>query len=199
MRPRHVLTAVAVGLAARAIVRRRRAHRAAAARTDFAADPDDPVQNLDELELQPELLDIDAVPVADVEAAQNLAGIEVHLDDEAEAEAEQASTGLDDAAAREAPDAGDAGAAGRRRDAGDLYGAHTPAAIDREHPDDDRAFDTGQNWLEALETSAIENGPELERELDDIVDDEDILRPPHASDTRDTPVADHGAGGRRGL
>jgi hypothetical protein len=87
----------------------------------------------------------------------------------------------------------------RRRDAGDLYGGHTPAAVDRSHPDDDRAFDEGQNWIEALETSAIENGAEPEIELDEIIDDEDVLSPPHASDTRDTPVADHGAGGSRGL
>ena len=198
MRPRHVLTSVAVGLAARAIVRRRRARRAAAARDDFAADPADPVQSLDEVaELQAELLDIDAVPVADVEAAQNLAGLDVHLDDEADAEAPGA--GDDDTSAREAPDAGDADTAARRRDAGDLYGAHTPRAANRDLPDDDGAFATGQNWVEALETSAIENGAEPERELDDIVDDEDVLRPPHAADTRDTPVADHGAGGNRGL
>jgi hypothetical protein len=195
MRPRHVLTSLAVGLAARAIVRRRRARRVAAARSDFAPDPDDPVQNLDEVpELQAELLDIDAVPVADVEAAQNLAGLDVHLDED---DAEAAGTGLDDAAPRRAPDAGDDDTAGRH-DAGDLYGAHTPRAANRELPDDDGAFDTGQNWVEALATSAIENGAEPERELDDIVDDKDVLRPPHASDTRDTPVADHGAGGDRG-
>src|SRR6185295_17359374 len=87
----------------------------------------------------------------------------------------------------------------RRRDAGDLYGAHTPRAVDRDHPDDDRAFDNGENWVEALAVSAVENGAEPERELDQIVDDDDLLDPPHRSDTRDTPVADHGAGGRRGL
>lgn len=53
--------------------------------------------------------------------------------------------------------------------------------------------------IEALETSAIENGADPDRELDGIVDDEDVLRPPHASTTRDTPIADHGSGGRRGL
>lgn len=35
-------------------------------------------------------------------------------------------------------------------------------------------------------------------ELDGIVDDEDVLRPPHAATTRDTPIADYGSGGRRG-
>jgi hypothetical protein len=85
------------------------------------------------------------------------------------------------------------------RDAGDLYGAHTQVAVDRDHPDDDHANDEGQNWIEALEASAIENGAEPECELDAIVDDEEVLRPPHASHTRDTPVADLGSGGRRGL
>lgn len=67
----------------------------------------------------------------------------------------------------------------------------------RRHPDDDAAVDEGQNWVEALETSAVENGPEPERELDDI--DDDRLTLPHASNTGDRPVADHGAGGTRGL
>lgn len=183
MRPRHVLTSLAVGLAARAIVRRRRAHRAAAARSDFAADPDDPVQNLDEMP-QPFEVDVDAVSQSDAEAAQDLAALEVGIDDDT-GDADAAITAID------VPPR-------RRRDAGDLYGAHTPRAVDRNHPDDDRAFATGENWVEALEVSAIENGAEPEHELDEIVDDEDVLAPPHASDTRDTPVADHGAGGDRG-
>jgi hypothetical protein len=187
MRPRHILTSVAVGLAARAIIRRRRARRAAPL-DPFASDPDDPVQNLDEVpELQASPLDVDAVSQEDAEAAQDLAGLEVGIDETAASDAETA------ALVEEAPPAAHV------RDAGDLYGAHTPPAVDRDHPDDDRAFDEGQNWIEALETSAIENGAEPERELDDIVDDEDVQSPPHASDTRDTPVADHGAGGRSGL
>lgn len=186
MRPRHILTSVAVGLAARAIIRRRRARRAASL-DPFASDPGDPVQNLDEVpELQASPLDIDAVSQDDAEAAQDLAGLEVEIDETADRDA--AATAL----VESPPEP-------RQRDAGDLYGAHTPAAVDRNHPDDDRAFDEGQNWIEALETSAIENGAEPERELVDIVDDEDVQRPPHASDSRDTPVADHGAGGRSGL
>ena len=187
MRPRHILTSVAVGLAARAIIRRRRARRAASL-DPFASDPGDPVQNLDEVpELQASPLDVDAVSQEDAEAAQDLAVLEVEIDETADRDA-AVTTLVDDAPT------------GRRlRDAGDLYGAHTPPAVDRDHPDDDRAFDEGQNWLEALETSAIENGAEPERELTEIVDDEDVQSPPHASDTRDTPVADHGAGGRSGL
>ena len=151
-------------------------------------------------------LDVDAQSQADVDAAQDLAGLESELEaepadeavNEAEADVDDViDLGIDDLAHRDAGVRA-TGATGHR-DAGELYGVHTPAAADREHPDDDRAYAEGQNWLEALETSAIEGGAEPERELTDIIDDEDILRPPHASDARDTPVADHGAGGRRGL
>ena len=62
--------------------------------------------------------------------------------------------------------------------------------------DGDAASDEGQNWLEALETSAAELGPADDGELD--MSDEQS-RPPHTSDTRDTPVADRGAGGPGGL
>jgi hypothetical protein len=83
------------------------------------------------------------------------------------------------------------------RDTGDLYGAHTPRAVDRTHPDDDLAMAEGQNWIEALETDAIEYGAEPERPLD-MSDDRD-LSSRHSTDTRDTPVADRGAGGPGGL
>jgi len=84
----------------------------------------------------------------------------------------------------------------------DVEAAQDLARVDAEidqFPDDDRAFDEGQNWVEALETSAVENGPEPELPLDELVDDEDVYRPPHASDARDLPVADRGSGGVRGL
>jgi hypothetical protein len=217
MRPRTLVMPLAIGLAGYTLLsrRRRRVSRddADAAQADrfarqdsFAGDPGDPVQGFDEAsELRVMPLDIDAQSQVDAEAAQDLAGLESEFDEEPETaiDAENSEAEIVELTDRKSPGGDGAvrsdGAQGRRRDAGDLYGAHTPAASDRDHPDDDRAFDDGQNWLEALETSAIENGPEPERELDDIVDDEDVLRPPHASDTRDTPVADHGAGGRRGL
>ena len=133
-------------------------------------------------------------------AAEDLAILEDSLDEIADrdtaviagAEADETAV-ISDAVAR------DLAEPAHERDAGDLYGAHTPPAQDRDHPDDDRAFDQGENWLEALEASAAENGPEPERALDDVVDDEDVLRPPHSSDHRDRPVADHGSGGRPGL
>ena len=82
-------------------------------------------------------------------------------------------------------------------DIGDLYGIHTPVAEDKTHLDDDTAMNEGQNWLEALQTDSVEGGTEPERELD-MVDDAEVDRPPHSSDTRDTPVADRGSGGPAG-
>jgi hypothetical protein len=82
------------------------------------------------------------------------------------------------------------------RDEGDLYGVHTPIASDRRIPDDDRAFEGGQNWIEALEESAAEGGPLPEHELDVV--DEDDNEHPH-TETKDRPIADLGSGGRGGM
>jgi hypothetical protein len=204
MRPRHVLLPLALALVARTIVRYRRRRRARRASEDLQRlrpDPTDPLQQFDEVpELEVAPLEVDAVSLADALAADDLAVLEDSLDETAdrdtavitEAEADEAAV-ISDAVAR------DLAEPVHERDAGDLYGAHTPPAQDRDHPDDDRAFDQGENWLEALEASAAENGPEPERGLDDVVDDEDVLQPPHPSDTRDRPVADHGSGGRPGM
>jgi hypothetical protein len=234
MRPRILVIALALGLAAYVVARlaRRRARRnaldAEAARAEqfarrggFASDPGDPVQLEGEAEeLAGTPLDVDAQSSADAEAAQDLVGLEAALESEPDvvdvviemgsesrgdpgAEPsdvviiEEAEPGTVDAVIELEEDEIEERHA--RGDDGDLYGAHTPPAADRTHPDNDRSFDEGQNWLEALETSAAESGAEPERELDDIVDDEDVLRPPHPAASRDTPVADHGAGGRRGL
>jgi hypothetical protein len=204
MRPRHVLLPLALALVARTIVRswrRRRAQRPPDRLQQLRPDLTDPLQRFDEspdLEVAP--LDVDAVSAADVAAAEDLAILEDDLDETADRDtAVIARVEADETAVISDAVACDLAEPVHERDAGDLYGAHTPRAQDREHPDDDRAFDTGENWLEALEASAAENGPEPERGLGDIVDDEDVLQPPHASDTRDRPVADHGSGGRAGL
>jgi hypothetical protein len=190
MRARTLIIPLVVGLAARVIIRHQRAQRARRATRDarawaadsFASDPGDPVQGFDEAsDLQVMPLEVDAQSMGDAEAAQDLSVLESEVDQIA----------LDDAQGPAMVEV--------VRDAGELYGVHTPAAADRDHSDDDHAMAEGQNWVEALETSAIENGAEPGRELDDIVDDEDVLRPPHPSDRRDIPVADHGSGGRRGL
>ncbi len=84
------------------------------------------------------------------------------------------------------------------RGAGDLYGGHVTPAVDRELPDDDEAQAEGENWLEHLQASSAELGPEPERVLD-MSDDSDPHAGHHKTETRDTPVADHGAAGPRGL
>jgi hypothetical protein len=209
------LLALAVGVGAFLGYRARRATRGAGARRfdDFAADPADPVQGFeDAMDLAVSPLDVDALSVEDAEAAQDLAALADEIEDDIAAGTidvrgdtplDPALRALDDELALSASTSEDVygreSELVRPGDVGDLYGVHTPVANDRVHPDDDRAFVDGQNWLEALETSAIENGAESERPLDDIVDDEDILRAPHHTSRRDTPVADLGSGGRRGL
>jgi len=187
MRVRTLLKLLALGVLADAVIRYRHGRRTAAPRDDLAPDPRDPVQGFDEApELQATALSVDALSAADVEAAQDLASFEAELDRVVhEDDIEVELVDLEDAA--------------MIHDSGELYGAHTPIAVARRHADDDQAFVEGQSWTEALETSAIENGAEPGRALDEIVDDEDVLRAPHASIRGDMPVADHGSGGRRGV
>ena len=186
-----------IGLAGYAFLRHRRTKRPAQDTTldDFAIDPLDSVQSFEKIsDLDVAELDVDALTTQDIAAAQDLAVLEVESDlEESQTDSEEQLILVgtaDDVIALDAAS---------RRDSGDLYGVHTLPASDREHPDDDRAFEEGQNWLEALETSAIEGGAEPEQELSEIVDDADLFRAPHATSGRDTPVADYGSGGRRGL
>lgn len=186
MRLRTLFKLLALGLSAGAISQLLRGRRTTPT-DDLAPDPSDPVQRFDDAsDMNVDTLAVDAMSTDDIEAAQDLAGLEADLD----------RVVRDDEIAVELVDIDDVAPV---RDGGDLYGAHTPAAVDRVHPDNDQSFVDGQNWIEALETSAIENGAEPEQELSDIVDDEDLLRAPHPSLGRDTPVADFGSGGRRGL
>ena len=146
-------------------------------------DPADPVQGLDEagaMHLQD--LDIDAQVTAEYEIAQDLSSVDY---DEAAVELDTPSlTDLD------------AIQGSITSDDGELYGVYTPRAVDRNLPDGDSSYEAGENWIEALQASAVENGAEPETEID-VVDD--AYDPPHPSDTRDTPVADRGSGGPRGL
>lgn len=82
-------------------------------------------------------------------------------------------------------------------DTGDLYGVHVPPGQVTGHLDSDAAMDSGQTWLEALSTDAIEGGP-LPGHTLEISDDEELDHSPHNSDTKDTPVADRGSGGPAG-
>ena len=151
---------------------------------DLGPDPGDPVQGFDEAGgMHVADLDIDAMDAADAEAAQDLASLESEFDESAVELDTPSQTTID--AQNVSVD-----------DTGELYGVHTPHAANTDLMDDRTAFDEGQNWIEALETSAAEYGAEPEEELD-VVDDMDTA--PHPSDMRDTPVADRGSGGPAGV
>ncbi len=96
---------------------------------------------------------------------------------------------------------------------GELYGAVMPQAVDRDlSAEEDQAYqhaEDGENWIEALSTSATEFGAEPEHVLDmsdeglqdeaeDEELDEDDDRPRHALNA-DEPVADKGSAGTSGL
>ena len=163
---------------------RKRRDVSADAADDLQPDPDDPVQRIAEDSFDTSDLAVDALDVADAEAAQDLATLESELDESALELDTPSETTLD------AIDGSSDG------DTGELYGVHTPQAVDRDLPDDRTAMDEGQNWLEALQESAVEFGADPEQELDPV-DEQD--RPPHPSDRRDLPVADRGSGGPSGV
>lgn len=158
---------------------------------NFYTDASDPLQSIDEVNaLHIEELGFDAMSVADAQANGDINELQASIEEEAEEdEATDDPPGvqtLDDIEAK-------------ARDVGDLYGAHTPRADDRQHLDGDASMDEGQNWIEALEADSVEGGPMAEVGLEDVVDDEEVYAPPHASDTSDTPVADRGSGGPAGI
>jgi hypothetical protein len=143
-------------------------------------DPTDPSQALDESgDFHVEPLAVDAEPSA--EAADEL--------DQAEAESFAEDDTSDEPIAEEP-----------EKDTGELYGVHTAGAEDHERAtaEDRDTFDVGENWLEALETSAAEGGPTAEHEVV-IIDDSDPHEGPPPTDFRDRPKADKGSGGPGGL
>jgi hypothetical protein len=91
----------------------------------------------------------------------------------------------------------------RPKDAGELYGARTPPASDRDlaAPEDHDSFErseSGENWLESLRESATEGGPEPEIEI--VVIDETDPEAPHNPTMRaKKPIADKGSGGIGGM
>ncbi|MBS1118918.1 MAG: hypothetical protein H6Q90_1146 [Deltaproteobacteria bacterium] len=151
----------------------------------FDLDPQDPVQQFEDVQVvHLEDLDVDALSNEDARAAQDLIGVGAEID-EAMLGAGEEELPPELAAIPHA-----------KTGSGDLYGVHLPTAVDRKIPDNDSSFDEGQNWLEALEASATEHGPEPEQELD-IVDEDDLSTP--STDTRDRPIADLGSAGPRGM
>jgi hypothetical protein len=172
------LAGVGAGAAAYLFSKYRSAHPHGGPERTVRANPMIPIEDVDRLSLDE--LGLDAQSAAEVAADLELARVEVAIEEALE---------------EPAGDLADIEAAAH--DVGDLYGVHTPPAADREHPDGDVSFERGENWIEALEASAVENGAEPERELD-VVDDEDLATA-HKTDTRDTPVADRGSGGPAGI
>lgn len=72
-----------------------------------------------------------------------------------------------------------------------------PPATADEPVDEDHAQREGQTWLEAMETTAAENGTDLP--IDQLIEDELKERAPRHHGHSDPPIADRGAGGRRGI
>ena len=147
-------------------------------------DPSDVVQGFDDVQpMHLEELVVDARTTADYEVAHDLASLESTFD--------EGTIQIDGTP--------DVDTLGTPTSAGDgiLYGTQRRAG---EHSLSDGAtsFDQGENWVEALQTSAIEDA-EPELELEAIDDMDDLYDPPHSSDTRDIPVADLGSAGPRGL
>ncbi len=149
---------------------------------DLAFDMGDPVPQFADLQdVHFADLDVDAISNEDAEAAQDLMEVSAELD---------AARFDDDDVPPEMT------IRNARNGSGELYGIHTPTAVDRDLPDGDASYNQGENWLEALEASAAEHGLEPEQELD-IVDDNELAT--HSTDTRDRPIADLGAAGPRGM
>ena len=153
-------------------------------------DPEDPTQLLDEVPAyHVEEFAVEAQPQAesraDLEASQDLDA----LGDEADGGGAETDEVPSDT---------------RPHDVGVLYGVHEVPAVDTSlasGPDHGSFQDEtlGETWLESLEATSAENGPEPEHILD-VVDDGDPEHPQHhKSDTRDRPVADKGSGGPGGL
>lgn len=180
--PKLMLLGLGGGIAAYMFSRRHQQSTPPTRSDLFAPDPADPVQSMDALD-QVDLddLDVDALSMAEGTGEIERATLESSL--------EESAMELD------APEGFDQASG----DVGNLYGVPTRRAEDRLHPDDDRAMAEGQNWIEALETSAAENGPVPEQPIDASVDDEDFYGAPPPSDSEDTPVADRGSGGPGGI
>lgn len=166
-------------------------------------DPEDPAQLLDDAGqysiITEDDIAVDAQPAAEAEASLD-AAIET-----AEAEGEEDE---EDELAAEEPEltTADEYAAHVHKDAGELYGVHTPHAGDKEldkTPDQEsfRDSEQGETWLETLGHKAAEYGAETEEELDVIDDSDEHIehRGHHPTESGDRPVADKGSGGTSGL
>lgn len=165
-------------------------------------DPEDPAQLLDEAG-QFSIVDIelDAQPQAEADADFDAARATDAGEEEGEVNASEAD---ENARELDTPSQTTADAyAEAAEDTGELYGVHLPPPSDNDldvNRDGESFKDSelGEHAFETLEKKMTENGAAPERELD-VVDDSDIERGHHKTDTRDRPVADKGSGGNAGL
>jgi hypothetical protein len=165
-------------------------------------DPEDPSQLLDDAgQFSVVDIELDAQPQAEAEADIDAA----RATDAGEEEGEvNANEGDEDARELDTPSQTTADAYTEAADdTGELYGVHVPPPADNDldvNPDGESFKDSelGEHAFETLEKKMTESGAAPEHELD-VVDDTDIERGHHKSDTRDRPVADKGSGGNGGL
>jgi len=166
-------------------------------------DPEDPSQLLDEAGQFSVMTGValDAQPLAEADADFDAA----RATDAGEEDGEQNASEVDeesrelDTPSQTTADAFAEGA----DDTGVLYGVHLPPPTDRDldidrDGEEFKDAELGEHAFETLEKKMAEGGAAPERELD-VVDDSDIERGHHKTDTRDRPVADKGSGGNAGL
>jgi hypothetical protein len=165
-------------------------------------DPEDPTQLLDEAgQFSVVDIDLDAQPQAEADADLDAARATGAGEEEGEANATEAD---EDARELDTPSQTTADAyVEAANDTGELYGVHVPPSADTDldiNRDGESFKDSelGEHAFETLEKKMAENGAAPEHELD-VVDDSDIERGHHKTDTRDRPVADKGSGGNAGM
>ena len=160
-------------------------------------DPEDPTQRIDDAgHYSITDLDVEAQPAAEAAADLDTAAIDAAGEEEGEDTEEDLVEEPDETTA-------DAIAAATKKDAGELYGVHTPNAEDKDLDktrDQEEFQDStqGETWLETLGKKATEYGAEPEEELD-VIDNSDPQGGHHSTEGGDRPVADKGSGGPSGL
>lgn len=165
-------------------------------------DPEDPSQLLDDAG-QFSVVDVglDAQPQAEADADLDAALATDAGEEEAEVNASEAD---ENARELDTPSQTTADAYTEAADdTGELDGVHVPPSSDRDldinrDGESFRDSELGEHAFETLEKKMAENGAEPEQELD-VVDDSDLERGHHKTDTRDRPVADKGSGGNAGM
>jgi hypothetical protein len=161
-------------------------------------DPGDLSQQLDETgEFHIEPLEVEAMPGAEARADEELA-IEL-AEEEDDTAREDEAFGLTDATDPTVDDLD----AQVTKDTGELYGVHTPPAVETDlafgdTADEGEAPALGESWTEELLAKSSEMGAAPEHDID-VIDETDDARPHHSTESGDPPVADKGSGGIGGM